>query len=191
MKRTLLLCMSVFKRQRAPMDTSASTCACACFNMHAQLTACFEEREMFKPVEVKVWETIKIGLFIKEQTYWIKHTTFTRLFVQDILHYHEDRTYISIKSFDIQRSSVQKTMITILSIFLSGFINPFEEVLIKITYCTINYDTLYLINIISGHEVTCNHSKSIETIGLSLGKRRGIGEHLNRQRKEVLNSSEC
>lgn len=126
--------------------------------------------------------TIKIGLFIKEQTYWIKHTAFTRLFVQDILHYHEDRTYISIKSFDIQWSSVQKTWLYLpfcQSLFLVNCYNNQPERLLLKSH-TLPYIIIPYIHIFSGHEVTRDHSKSIETIGLSLGKRRGIGEHLNR-----------
>ena len=94
-------------------------------------------------------------MFIKEQTYWIKHTTFTRLFVQDILHYHEDRTHISIKSFDIQLSSVQKNkknkiVYAILSIFISGELiyTPAGKGAIKITHCTICYHTIHIIAIV-------------------------------------------
>lgn len=92
--------------------------------------------------------SIKIGLFIQEPTYWIKHTIFTRLFVQDILHHHEERTYISIKSFDIQRSSVQKTWLyfTIRSIFIllsEVFHKPAGKVVIKVTHCTTHHQMIF------------------------------------------------
>lgn len=102
--------------------------------------------------------SIKIGLFIQEPTYWIKHTIFTRLFVQDILHHHEERTYISIKSFDIQRSSVQKTWLyfTIRSVFIllsEVFHKPAGKVVIKVTHCTTHHQMISPVLIFSGHEV--------------------------------------
>lgn len=100
-------------------------------------------------------QSIKIGLFIKEQTYRIKHTTVTRLFVQDIKHYHEDRTHISIKSFDIQLSLVQKTLYLpfCLSLLLVNFFTSQLERLSE-SRCTIHYHTMLPMHIFSGHEVT-------------------------------------